>query len=219
MKRTYIQTLHASITRHGRRGGGGGGGGATHFKEHLAGRGRNVVSCTLVSAEVRDYFRRELDKTTDKRRGRQQERLRREEITAEGDVDDEDDEELQRALHESQEEEAYARRVREQGGQYEPGGGSSQPRNSEGGGLMGMLKRSVSRKEKGEKVQTRIDTGPWTAKSKLARRAIGKAWSKWFLAEAIPGKKADSPYFTSAVKETQRWGKFISLVCNLPFSL
>lgn len=77
---------------------------------------------------------------------------------------------------------------------------------------MNMLRRSTSRKGKGAKeatVQTRIDIGPWTTKSKLAKQAIGKAWAKFFHAEAIPGRKADSPYFSMAVKETQRWGEGI----------
>ncbi|KAK3130342.1 hypothetical protein QOZ80_6BG0492250 [Eleusine coracana subsp. coracana] len=92
-------------------------GGVTRFKQHSAERGSNVVSYNHVPHDVRDYFRRELDRTADKRRSRQQERLRREKITVEGNVDDEDEEELQRALHESWEEEAYARRVCGQGEQ------------------------------------------------------------------------------------------------------
>ena len=111
---------------------------------------------------------------------------------------------LQHVLHMSRQEEMYARRAREEGRHYEHGGGSSQAEGSCGSGLMNMLMRSKTVRE--PTAQPRIDTGPWTAKRQAAKKAIGKAWSKWFHAEAIPGVKANSPYFTVAVKETQRWG-------------
>jgi hypothetical protein len=69
------------------------------------------------------------------------------------------------------------------------------------------LKRSTSRKRKSEPVQNRIDTGPWTSKSKQAKSAIGKACAKFFHTEVIPSAKADNPYFVVACKETKRWGK------------
>jgi hypothetical protein len=69
------------------------------------------------------------------------------------------------------------------------------------------MRMSTSRKGKSEPVQTRIDTGPGTSMSKQAKSAIGKAWAKFFYTEAIPGAKADNPYFVVAYKETQRWGK------------
>ena len=56
-------------------------------------------------------------------------------------------------------------------------------------------------------VQTKIDSGPWTNKGKKAKEAIGRAWSKWFHVTGIPGRKADDPYFISAVRQTQQWGK------------
>jgi hypothetical protein len=45
------------------------------------------------------------------------------------------------------------------------------------------------------------------SKSKQAKIVIGKAWAKIFHTEAVPGVKADNPYFIVTVKETQRWGK------------
>ena len=56
--------------------------------------------------------------------------------------------------------------------------------------------------------QPRIDTGSWTQKGKNTKEAIGKAWSKFFHIAGVPGRQADSPYFVSAVRETQKWGKF-----------
>jgi hypothetical protein len=60
-------------------------------------------------------------------------------------------------------------------------------------------------------VQTRIDTGPWSTKSKEAKTAIGKALVKFFHTKAIPGVKVDNRYFMVTVKETQRCGKQILL--------
>ncbi|GJM91712.1 hypothetical protein PR202_ga08116 [Eleusine coracana subsp. coracana] len=124
----------------------------------LAGRGGNVVSCDRVPPDVvscdrvppdvRAYYLRQLDRTADKKE-RQRESLRREEIAAEGnviyDVNDDNDDELHAALRASREDAEYRRSVSRRGGQYEHDGGSSQP---QGGGVFGMLKRSVSLKEK-----------------------------------------------------------------------
>jgi hypothetical protein len=60
-------------------------------------------------------------------------------------------------------------------------------------------------------MQTRIDTGPWSTKSKEAKTAIGKALVKVFHTKAIPGVKVDNRYFMVTVKETQRCGKQILL--------
>jgi hypothetical protein len=89
-------------------------------------------------------------------------------------------------------------------------GGSSQQQPSSG--FFDKLKRSTSRRGKSEPVQTRIDTGPWTIKSKQSKSTIGKARAKKIHTEAIPGVKVDNPYFVVACKETQRWGK---LGCHL----
>jgi hypothetical protein len=45
--------------------------------------------------------------------------------------------------------------------------------------------------------------GRWSTKGKQAKTAIGKAWAKIFHTEAIPGIKADNPYFVVMVKETK----------------
>jgi hypothetical protein len=105
------------------------GGGATHFKQQLAGRGNNVKHCSCVPPDVRDYFRRELDRTADRKKTKKKERLLREEVAAEGNVVhdiDSDDKELQCALHASREEAQREREARQRGGQYERGSGSSQ---------------------------------------------------------------------------------------------
>ncbi|KAK3118492.1 hypothetical protein QOZ80_9BG0700110 [Eleusine coracana subsp. coracana] len=191
------------------------GGGANRFKHHLAGRGVNVIHCSNVPPDVRDYYRRKLDRIVARKKDIQRDNLRREEVAREANVvhDIDDDEVLQRVMDMSREEEAYVWRVCDQGGQYEHGGGSSQPQGGGGGGggLLGMLRRSTCVRGTKEKVQTRIDTGPWTAKCKAGKNAIGRIWSKWFHIECIPGRKADNPYFQVAVKETQRWGEGITV--------
>jgi hypothetical protein len=93
-------------------------------------------------------------------------------------------------------------------GQYEHGGGSYQ---RQGGGLLGRFTRSSSQRAQTTQTQTRIDTGRWSTKGKQAKTAISKAWTKFFHTEAIPGIKADNPYFVVAVKETQRWDKQVFL--------
>ena len=69
-----------------------------------------------------------------------------------------------------------------------------------------------------EMTQPRIDIGSWTQKDRVAKEAIGKAWSKFFHIAGVPGIQADSPYFVSAVRETQKWGKF-SFIGMTPMSL
>jgi hypothetical protein len=43
------------------------GGGATRFKQHLTDRGNNVKHCSFVPPDIHDYFRRELDRTVERR--------------------------------------------------------------------------------------------------------------------------------------------------------
>jgi hypothetical protein len=62
------------------------GGEATHFKQYLAARGSNVKHCGSVPPDMRDYFRRDLDRTTENMRARQRQSLLREEVLAEGNV-------------------------------------------------------------------------------------------------------------------------------------
>jgi hypothetical protein len=40
-----------------------------------------------------------------------------------------------------------------------------------------------------------------------ARERLGQAWSKWFHANDIPGKKVNCPYFRAAMKLTQQLGE------------
>lgn len=44
-----------------------------------------------------------------------------------------------------------------------------------------------------------------------AKVRLGKAWSKWFHANDIPGRKADCPYFVSAIKLTQQLGEGVNV--------
>ncbi|KAF8723491.1 hypothetical protein HU200_021438 [Digitaria exilis] len=170
-----------------------GGGGATRLKQHLAGRGTDVVHCEKVSKEVREYFQRDLERTKRLTAQRAQERLRKEKAAAEGnypggDEAYDEESELQRALDQSRAEEEFHRGVQERGGSYEHGGGSSTRGE---GPLQRMLRRATSARQtpgvtdynlgsaRGS-TQPRIDTGSWTQKGKNAKEAIGRAWSKFF---------------------------------------
>jgi hypothetical protein len=73
----------------------------------------------------------------------------------------------------------------------------------QGGGLIGRFMRSSSQQTQTTQTQTRIDMGRWSTKGKQAKTAISKAWAKIFHTEAIPGIKADNPYFVVMVKETK----------------
>jgi hypothetical protein len=177
------------------------GGGATRFKQHLASRGGNVQGCRNIPPDTVDYFRRELDKVHDKRKARVAEEARKLQAAGSHRVsDDDDDAELQAAMRASREEELRMR-ARASGGTYETGGGSYQ------GGLRAAFGRIGSRKEKPHMVQTRIDTGPFSKAGKNAVHFVGQQWAKWFHAEAIPGHKANSPYFINAFRETQKHGE------------
>jgi len=197
------------------------GAGCTRLKEHLAGRSGNVAPCSRTPPDVREYFRRELQRIRDRKKTIDENRRNKvQSATPYIDlVDNEnEDEVLQRVMEQSRQEEEFRRQA---GGRYEHGGGSG---SGSGSGISGLLRKVTSQREGRSKgigdfdlnrskapVQTRIDTGPWTNKGKSAKEAIGRAWSKWFHVTGIPGRKADDPYFISAVKQTQQWGK------TLPF--
>lgn len=56
-------------------------------------------------------------------------------------------------------------------------------------------------------VQRRVDV-MLTAGTK---EKLGKSWAKWFHANDIPGRKADCPYFRSALKLTQQLGEGVQI--------
>jgi NADH:ubiquinone oxidoreductase subunit len=208
-----------------------GGGGSTRLKQHLAGRGAEVVHCNHVPPEVRQYFQRELDKTRQRTTDRARERLAQERVAQEGNHprgEDEYEAHMQQVLEQSRVEYEYEQRVHQRGGDYERGGGSG---GGGGGSRRGNpISRMFSRREGSQRDtpvvvedyqaarggsrgmhQPRIDTGSWTQKGKNAKHAIGKAWSKWFHYVGVPGRNADNPYFVGAVRETQKWGKYLYL--------
>jgi hypothetical protein len=59
-------------------------------------RGNNVKHCLSVPPDVHDYFRHELNRTTDMKKSKEKKKLLREEVAAEGnvvhDIDSDDDE-------------------------------------------------------------------------------------------------------------------------------
>ena len=82
------------------------------MKQHLAGRGAEVVHCRNVPTDVRDFFQRELDRAKKATADRAREMLRREKAAAEGNYPgDEEDEEaqVQRAMDLSRAEAEFRR--------------------------------------------------------------------------------------------------------------
>jgi hypothetical protein len=89
------------------------------FEATLGGPSNNVKHCSSVPPDVHDYFLQELDRTVDRKKSKQKERLLREEVVTEGNVIhdiDFDDDEFHRAFHASREDEQFARASREGGG-------------------------------------------------------------------------------------------------------
>ena len=70
-----------------------GGGGATRLKQHLAGRGAEVVHCRNVPPNVREYFQRDIERAKKATTDRTRERLRRQKAAAEGNNPDEEENE------------------------------------------------------------------------------------------------------------------------------
>ena len=193
------------------------GGGATRLKHHLAGRGSDVVHCQHVPHEVRDYFRRELDRTKKAGHDRARKKLQREEAAAATDYvyDSHEEEHIRQAMGQSRAEAAFRQQVNQRGGEYEHGAGSGSRSDNP---IARMFRRSSSQSQapcvtdyniaSGKPyTQTRIDVGPFSKKEKGARESIGRAWSKWFHVAGVAGRQADNPYFVSAVRETQKHGK------------
>ncbi len=204
-----------------------GGGGATRLKIHLAGKEKGVTYCNSVPPDVREFFRRELDRIKDAGDTRQSERARRVEAAGvnycdlTGDADEE--EQMEAAMEASRQEASFRRGVEQRGGTYEHGGGSgsaqSEARKGRSNPIASLLRRATSHRESPSvrdynlasaksPVQTRIDTGFFTKKGRQAREAIGESWARFFYTSGIPARNADNPYFVSAVRETQKWGKY-----------
>ena len=103
------------------------------MKQHLAGRGAEVVHCRNVPPDVREFFQRDIDRAKKTTADRARERLRREKSAAEGNYPgDEEDEEAQvkRAIDLSRAEAEFRREVEHRGGAYERGGGSGSTRGN-----------------------------------------------------------------------------------------
>jgi hypothetical protein len=171
------------------------------------GKSENIFRCTKCPLDIRNYFVRELQSIRERKKVINEERLHR--VQSMIPIPDDEDEELQEAVQVLRREAEFQRKA---GERYEHGGGSG----AGGGGVRGFFRRATSQRERSRDfdatraaapVQTQIDTGSWISKGKSAKEAIGRAWSKWFHVSGIPGRNVDNPYFISAAKQTQQWGK------------
>ena len=89
-----------------------GGGGSTSLKQHLAGRGSEVVHWNRVSPDVRAYFQRDIEKTKKVTAELAREKLRREAAASERNnpgVEYDEEAEVERAMNLSRAEEEYRR--------------------------------------------------------------------------------------------------------------
>jgi hypothetical protein len=105
--------------------------------------------------------------------------------------EDEDEQSLQRALKQSLDDAQHGRAT---GG----GGGA--------GGSSGGVKDYYDIDLAYSKTRPQQTLEACFKKEEYASR-IGRAWSKWFHANDIPGHKANCPYFVGAMKLTQDLGK------------
>ena len=97
----------------------------TRLKQHLAGRGAEVIHCRNVPPNVREYFQRDIERAKKATADWARERLRRHKSAAEGNYSgDEEDEEaqVQRAMDLSRAEAEFRQGVEQRGGAYERGG-------------------------------------------------------------------------------------------------
>jgi hypothetical protein len=181
------------------------GGGATRLKEQLARKSGNIVRCTKCPPDIQNYLR-ELQRVRERKKVINDERLHRVQSTIL--KPDDEDKELHEVLEVSRREAVFQRRA---GQHYEHGGGSGG--GGGGGGVKGLFRRATSQRKRHidfdatrskAPVQTRIDTGPWTSKRKSVKKAIERAWSKWFHVSRISGRNMYNLYFISAVKQTQQ---------------
>ena len=70
-----------------------GGGGAARLKQHLAGRGAEVVHCRNVPLDVREFFQRDIERAKKATTDRARERLRRQKAAVEGNYPGEEEDE------------------------------------------------------------------------------------------------------------------------------
>jgi hypothetical protein len=119
---------------------------------------------------------------------------------------DDEEEDVRRIIEESLMEYNYRERVEQRGGRYEHGGSSSGTGLGDGKRLMKGFDSDLARAK--APVQTRIDT---IFSEKENKEMLALAWSKWFHARDIPGRKADCPYFVGAMKLTQRLGEGVPI--------
>ena len=157
------------------------------MKQHLAGRGVEVVHCRNVPPNVREYFQRDIERAKKATADRARERLRRKKAAAKGsNPGEEEDEEaqLQRAMDLSRAEAEYRRGVEQRGGAYEHREGSGSTR---GNPMQRMFRRATSQRESpavedynlaagGRRgmTQPRIDIDSWTQKGKMQRKLLIK---------------------------------------------
>ncbi|XP_051227163.1 uncharacterized protein [Lolium perenne] len=205
------------------------GGGATRLRQHLAGRRGHVAACTQVPPQVRKAMRISLRNLKQRKNATKDYRTRMEEAVLHTMACSDDDNE--REAHQipvkmeeqvSLEEFPCSQRMKrhgtvehgdDSGSESSAGASASDAGSCVGGrgvlpqkkfGKSGLrrLGRDAGHVPRQAPRQTPIDR----IDNKETRSKLGKAWAKMFHANGIPGRKADCPYFRSAMKLTQQLG-------------
>ncbi|RLN18960.1 hypothetical protein C2845_PM02G14270 [Panicum miliaceum] len=175
------------------------GGGATRLRDHLG----EVRACNSVPRVVRDTMRELRKLSMEKKREKEQRKLRLERDLMQGvhggdevidlasDEEDQARMEIRNSLRNTNISHAIERR------------------SVSGKSVRVLLAKGVSTAyfdkdlaRSKASVQPKIDTTILEG----SREKLGQAWAKWFHANNIAGLKADCPYFRNAIKLTQQLG-------------
>ncbi|XP_066310939.1 uncharacterized protein [Miscanthus floridulus] len=192
------------------------GGGATRFKEHLAGIIGNVEACQKVPKDVRKCME---ESRTEGKRARAVNKARKKRIDDEiarsvgvedvvtindygDDIPNDEEGQLQfvlkRSIHETN--------IRNVATCSRSGGGSQRRIDTM------FQKQSASKRRVGFDIDLACSRAPVQPRINVAlnpdlKDKLGRAWSKFFQANSVAGRKANCPYFRAAFKLTQQLGE------------
>jgi len=192
------------------------GGGATRFKEHLAGIIGNVEACQKVPKDVRKCME---ESRTEGKRARAVNKARKKRIDDEiarsvgvedvvtindygDDIPNDEEGQLQfvlkRSIHETN--------IRNVATCSSSGGGSQRRIDTM------FQKQSASKRRVGFDIDLACSRAPVQPRINVAlnpdlKDKLGRAWSKFFHANSVAGRKANCPYFRAAFKLTQQLGE------------
>ncbi|KAF8779057.1 hypothetical protein HU200_003022 [Digitaria exilis] len=179
------------------------GGGATRLRDHLGAIVGEVKQCNSVPRAVRDAMKALQKSTMEKKREREQRKLRLERDLLQGlhgednviDLETNEEDQVRMEVRRSLRDKSVSRAIQRRGVS-----GKSVRVAVGRRSVTAYFDKDLARSK--TSVQPRIDT----TLIEGSREKLGQAWAKWFHANDIAGLKADCPYFRSAIRLTQQLG-------------